>query len=176
MSVNGFGVRPEAASDAAAIRAVHLAAFPTAAEADLVDMLRDDGDSEISLVAEESDKARPRIVGHVMLSRMQVEGDGRAFRALGLGPVAVLPELHRQGIGTSLIREALKRAEALDEELVFLVGDPGYYRRFGFSAEAASPFASPYAGEYFMALALHDVPLPSSGRAGYAPAFASLPE
>ena len=167
-------VRPERGSDAAAIRAVHLAAFPTSAEADLVDMLRDDGDSETSLVAEE--RASCLIVGHVLLSRMKVEADGRAWRALGLGPVAVVPERQRQGIGSALIREALVRAEALGEELVFLVGEPEYYRSFGFSAATAAPFASPYAGPYFMALALREAPLPATGKADYAPAFASLPE
>ena len=107
---------------------------------------------------------------------MHVEGDGRAWRALGLGPVAVVPERQRQGIGSALIREALVRAEALGEELVFLVGEPEYYRSFGFSAATAAPFASPYAGPYFMALALREAPLPATGKADYAPAFASLPE
>ena len=167
-------VRGEEAFDAGAIRAVHLAAFPTAAEADLVQRLHRDLDSEISLVAEPSDDPRRRIVGHVMLSRMRVEGGGRTWRALGLGPVAVLPGLQRQGIGALLINTALNQAEANGEELVFLVGDPDYYRRFGFAAETAAPFASPYAGQHFQALQLTDAPLPSSGRADYAPAFAGL--
>ena len=80
-------IRPSTPVDANAIREVHLAAFPTPLEADLVDRLTREGDSVNSLVAE--DKAA--IVGHVLLSRMRVEGDGRTFRALGLAPVAVLP-------------------------------------------------------------------------------------
>jgi putative acetyltransferase len=165
------GIRPETGDDAEAVRAVHLAAFPTSAEADLVTRLNADHDSEISLVAERSGE----IVGHVLLSRMSVSGDGRALRALGLGPVAVLPGSQGSGVGTELIRSALAIAGALGEELVFVLGDPGYYPRFGFSAEAAAPFASPYAGPYFMALRLRsDLAAPDSGSAAYAPAFAAL--
>jgi putative acetyltransferase len=114
------------------------------------------------------------IVGHVLISRMQAEGDGRPYRAVGLAPVAVLPERQKQGIGSVLIREALDRLRAQGEEIVFLVGESAYYRRFGFDAATAAPFASPYAGPYFMALALGDIDLPAAGRADYAPAFAGL--
>jgi putative acetyltransferase len=163
-------IRPAEASDAAAIRAVHLAAFPDATEADLVERLEQDGDVVLSLVAVEGN----RIVGHVLTSRMTAEGDGRTFRAVGLAPVAVLPDRQTAGIGSRLIRDALERLRARGEELVFLVGEPGFYRRFGFTAETAAPFASPYAGRYFMALALGDVEIPAVGRADYAQAFAGL--
>jgi putative acetyltransferase len=130
-----------------------------------------DFDSEISLVAQRW----RRIVGHIMLSRMEVSGDGRAYRALGLGPVGVRPRLQRRGIGSALIRAALDRARGLGEEVVFVVGDPAYYGRFGFSAETAAPFASPYAGPYFMALWLRPgIDPPAKGTAAYAPAFAKL--
>jgi putative acetyltransferase len=166
-------VRPESNEDFDGIRAIHLAAFPTSAEADLVTHLREDFDSEISLVAEQSGE----IVGHVMLSRMGVSGEGRAWRALGLGPVGVLPGAQGSGVGSELIRAALAIAGTLGEELVFVLGDPDYYRRFGFSAEAAAPFASPYAGPWFMALWLRpDVEPPASGTAAYAPAFGKLGE
>ncbi len=162
-------VQPESREDSDGIRAVHLAVFPTPAEADLVQMLHDDLDSQISLVAKDG----AQVVGHVMLSRMQVEGDGRSYRALGLGPVAVIPELQRRGVGSALIDEAMRLAEQRGEEIVFLLGEPDYYRRFGFSREAAAPFASPYAGPYFMAKSFGS-PLPASGTAAYAPAFAQL--
>ena len=163
-------IRSTGPGDAAAIRDVHLAAFPDPAEADLVEQLDRDGDVVLSLVALE----QGRIVGHVLISRMKVEGDGRAFRAVGLAPVAVLPPRQTAGIGSRLIRDALERLRALGEELVFLVGEPGFYRRFGFEAATAAPFASPYAGRYFQALALGDEDLPASGRAAYAPAFAAF--
>ena len=164
-------VRPEAADDSEAIRAVHLAAFPTSAEADLVTRLHEDFDSEISLVAEQAGE----IVGHVMLSRMSVSGDSRAFRALGLGPVGVRPGMQGGGVGSELIRASLAVAGALGEEIVFVLGEPDYYTRFGFSAEAAAPFDSPYAGPYLMAQWLRpDVDPPASGSAAYASAFDAL--
>ncbi|HLL31721.1 MAG TPA: N-acetyltransferase [Allosphingosinicella sp.] len=166
-------IRPETGEDAEGVRAVHLAAFPTSAEADLVNRLHKDFDSEISLVAEQGGE----IVGHVMLSRMSVSGDGRAFRALGLAPVAVLPGAQGSGVGSELIRSALAIARTLGEELIFVLGDPDYYTRFGFSAEAAAPFASPYSGPHFMALWLRPDPAAAAaGSAAYAPAFEALGE
>ena len=166
-------VRNAEPHDTSAIRAVHLSAFPAPLEADLVGALERDGDAVVSLVG----GSQARIDGHVLLSRMSVFGDSHSYRALGLGPVAVLPEAQRQGIGAALIRASLKAAASAGEELVFVLGEPAYYGRFGFSAECAAPFASPYAGPYFMALRLRDdVPLPRSGTADYARAFASLSE
>ena len=162
-------VPPASPADADAIRAVHVAAFPTPLEADLVAALEQAGDATLSLVAEQGG----RIVGHILLSRMRVEGDGRDYRAVGLAPVAVVPECRRRGLGGRLIEQALGIARDRGEELVFLVGEPEYYRRFGFSAAAAAPFASPYAGPYLMARRLTGVELPAAGRADYAPAFAA---
>lgn len=164
-------VRPAEPRDSAAIRAVHLAAFPTPLEADLVEALERDGDAVVSLVQER----RGEVAGHALLSRMSVSGDGRNCRALGLAPVAVLPGFQGSGIGGALIHGALAIARASGEELVFVLGEPDYYHRFGFAAETAAPFASPYAGPYFMALALNaGLALPTAGSAAYAPAFAAL--
>ncbi len=164
-------VRPASREDAAAIRAVHLAAFPTSAEAELVTRLDEDHDSEISLVAEQSGE----IVGHVLLSRMKASAGGQALRALGLGPVGVLPGVQGSGVGSALIRSALAIAETLGEDVVFVLGEPDYYSRFGFSAEAAAPFESPYAGPFFMAVRLRPDAVPSGpGEARYARAFARL--
>ena len=162
-------IQPESWNDAEGIRAVHLAAFPTASEADLVTALHVDLDSEISLVA----RNEGQIVGHVLLSRMKVEGDGREYRALGLAPVAVLPNFQRKGVGGRLIEEALRRAEEQGEETVFVLGEPEYYQRFGFRQETAKPFSSRYAGPDFMAKSF-GAPMPASGAAEYAPAFERL--
>jgi putative acetyltransferase len=166
----GVAVRPARTNDAPGIRAVHVAAFPTAVEADLVEQLHRDGDVVLSLVAAEGET----IIGHVLLSRLTADGDGRAVRAVGLAPVAVLPDRQRQGIGAALVAEAVARMRGEGEDFVFLLGAPAYYRRFGFAPETAAPFASPYAGPYFMALALCDAAVPESGRADYAAAFAGL--
>jgi putative acetyltransferase len=166
-----LAIRSAAPEDAAFIRAVHAAAFPSAAEADLVEALEREGDAVISLVAERDGA----VAGHILLSRMTVSGDGHAYRALGLGPVAVLSGARRQGLGGALVRASLEMSAASGEELVFVLGDPAYYGRFGFSAACAAPFASPYAGPHLMALRLlDDVALPRSGKAEYARAFAEL--
>jgi len=164
-------VRAEKPVDIEAIYTVTKAAFATDAEARLIDMLREDGDLLFSHVAEE----KGEIIGHIALSPMQAVADGRSIRALGLGPVAVAPNCQRSGIGSQLIDASIKWARANDWQLIILLGDPHYYCRFGFSVDAARPFASPYAGSHFQALWLDEsLQTPQSGRADYAPAFGRL--
>lgn len=159
-------VRPEVPAQYAQVRALLVAAFPTAAEADLVERLRDEGDAAIVLVALDGDE----VIGHVVLSRMTAP-----MRALGLGPVAVRPDRQRQGIGRRLIDTVLEQARRDHWEAVFVVGEPLYYGRVGFSAEAAEGFETPYAGRYFMVLGLCEGQLSAqSGRISYAPAFGDL--
>ncbi|MGZ8361809.1 MAG: GNAT family N-acetyltransferase, partial [Allosphingosinicella sp.] len=132
-------LRPEQPADRAAIAALVEHAFGQPDEARLIARLRADGDLVLSLVADDGGT----ILGHVALSLMAAP-----FRALGLAPVAVAPGHQRQGIAAALIREALDRARADGWGGVFVLGDPAYYRRFGFSPDLASGFDSPYAGRY----------------------------
>jgi putative acetyltransferase len=158
-------IRDESLREYKAIRHLHLAAFPGTEEADLVDRLRGDGDAVVSLVAIEGRV----LTGHAMLSRMS-----GPFSALGLGPVAVLPDCRRKGIAAALIREGIKRAANDGWAGIFVLGDPGYYQRFGFRSEHADGFESPFAGPHFMALPLNDAGLPTRfGRIDYAPAFSA---
>jgi len=158
-------VRDEAPGDHAVVHAVVCAAFDQPDEARLVDRLRDDGDAALALVAEDGGQ----IVGHVLLSTMTAP-----FAALALAPVSVSPARQGAGIGSLLIREAIRRAREMGCAAIFVLGDPEYYQRFGFDIEAASGFDSPFAGAHFMALALSP-PLPAaSGVLVYAPAFAAL--
>ena len=164
-------VRPAEPADRAAIRRIHQSAFPSPLEADLVERLERDGDLVVSLVAEQGGEA----IGHVALSRMRVTADGQPLRALGLGPVGVEKGMQNIGTGSALIEAAKAIAQATGEDLIFVLGEPEYYGRFGFSAESASPFRSPYSGPYFMSLALRsDFRQPREGQAAYAPAFDSL--
>lgn len=165
-------IRPAETKDADAIGAVHRAAFPEPAEAELVATIVREGEAVVSLVADEDGT----VIGHVLLSRMRVKGDGRAYRAVALGPIAILPEQQGKGIGSALIESALGVARTTGEYLVFVIGEPAFYGRFGFAAATALPFESDYSGPYFMALALQSgLALPRSGRADYARAFADLP-
>ncbi len=151
-------IRRELPDDVEAIHAVTVAAFRTAehsappaqpggdpGEAALVARLRDDTGwiPELSLVAVDDDA----VVGHVVVSRAHVED----HPALCLGPLSVLPARQRGGVGTALMHAVLGAADALGEPLVALLGDPAYYRRFGFTpAQAAGVVApDPAWGDYF---------------------------
>jgi putative acetyltransferase len=161
-----MNLRDESSGDHDAIRKLHLTSFPRPGEADLVDQLRRDGDVVISLIAIEGGT----LTGHVVFSKMAAP-----FRALGLGPVAVLPDWRRRGIAAALVREGIKRAGYEGWAGIFLLGDPNYYRRFGFESKHADGFESPYAGPHFMALPLNSDELPLRfGRIDYAPAFSAL--
>lgn len=157
-------IRPETPGDLDAIRGVVEEAFGQNREAVLVDDLRDAGDLAVSLVAERDGE----ICGHVALSRLTSPPDG-----LALAPVSVRPGRQGQGIGSALIGAALQRARELGGAMVFVVGDPGYYERFGFSAATAEPFPSPYAGPYFMARRLGGAPT-AAREVIYASAFDAL--
>ena len=159
-------IREERRGDADAVYAVVSSAFGQPAEADLVQALHAASDVVIALVAEVEDC----IVGHVLLSRMAAP-----FPSLALAPVSVASGRQGIGIGSALVREALRLATAEGSwRAVFVVGDPHYYKRFGFSVAAASGFSSPYAGEHFMGMALSG-PMPAtSGELHHSPAFSAL--
>tara|TARA_R110002095_G_scaffold31764_2_gene30425 strand:+ start:4736 stop:5224 length:489 start_codon:yes stop_codon:yes gene_type:complete len=139
-------LREERPEDTRKIRALVTAAFGQPEEADLVDALRTANDLTLSLVAEEDGK----IIGHIALSRLKSPAN-----SVALAPVSVAPDRQGGGIGGALIREAIARANATGETLLFVLGDPAYYSRFGFSTATAAPFDCVYAGEYFMALELN---------------------
>jgi putative acetyltransferase len=157
-------IRPEAFSDIDSVRCVHEAAFGRTDEAHLVDVLRRHRRAVLSLVAVEQEK----VLGHIMFSQMRAP-----FRALGLGPISVLPVWQRMGIGKALVLDGIARARMDAWEGIFVVGDPAYYGKFGFDADLASGFSSPYSGPYLMLLALKDLPA-LSGSIEYDPAFGAL--
>ena len=159
-------VRLETPGDVTAIRIVEEVAFGRRDEARLVDDLRSGGDALFSLVAVDEGI----IAGHAMFSRMKAP-----FPALALGPVAVLPEYRRTGVASQLIREGIARGEAAGWMAIFVLGDPAFYRHFGFDVGKARGFTSPYAGPHLMVLPIGDSELPiTAGPIEYAPAFASL--
>jgi putative acetyltransferase len=158
-------VRPERSGDAAAIRSVLVAAFGGNAEAGLVERLRTDRDLVLALVAEQADA----VCGYVAFPRLIVE----AAPAVGLAPLAVAPDAQRRGIGSALVREGLRLLVVRDEHLIFVLGDPAYYTRFGFDLAAAHPFESAYSGPHFMALRLSD-DAPRAGQVRYPAAFDQL--
>lgn len=145
------------------MRALLIEAFGGRAEADLVERLRADGDAAIALVAERAGA----IVGHVMFSPMEAP-----VRALALAPVTVAEGARRQGLASRLINTGLAIARDQRWQMIFVLGEPAYYSRFGFEPSLAAGFASPYAGPYLMALALEGGSPVREGAIRHAPAFA----
>ncbi|MCZ8512140.1 N-acetyltransferase [Paenibacillus filicis] len=85
---------------------------------------------ELSLVAIEGDQ----LVGHALFSKAKLVGEETTREVIVLAPIAVAPGCQRRGIGSALIREGLGRCKAWGAELVFLIGHPEYYPKFGFQA------------------------------------------
>ncbi|MFB7908514.1 GNAT family N-acetyltransferase [Kitasatospora sp. NPDC059146] len=151
--------RVECPQDAPATRRVLMAAFPGPDEADLVDALRRDPAwlPGLSLVAVDDGGL---VIGHALLTRLRVGDGGGAGDALALAPVAVAPEWQRRGVGELVVRAALAAAEEAGEKLVVVLGDPGYYGRFGFIPagrhEVSGPFEVPEAYFQVLPLAAYD--------------------
>jgi putative acetyltransferase len=168
-------VRRERPADHAAVRAVHRTAFAGPAgdevvEARLVDELREDAGflPYLSLVAQDGDD----VVGHVIATRGRLEPLG--IPVLGLGPLGVRPDHQRRGVGTVLVHALLAVAEATDERLVALLGNPAYYGRFGFVRSTDVDVEPPDAawGEYFQVRHLNGPPVGGTFR--YADPFRRL--
>ena len=138
-------IRREGPADAAVIREITVAAFarpgrvPT--EAALVDELRESAAwiPALSLVAIGPDG---EVTGHVLCTR----GHVGEVPVLALGPLAVRPDRQGAGVGSALMHAVLGAGDALGEPLVALLGDPGYYGRFGFRLASEYRIAPPVAG------------------------------
>jgi putative acetyltransferase len=167
VTVIAVTVRPEQPADAVAVRTVMQTAFGGSLEADMVERLRDGGDLVLALVAERPE----RIIGYVAFPRLSLRNGERAIPVAGLAPLGVLPQWQRQGIGSVLVRDGMARLKAAGEALVFVLGDPAYYRRFGFAA--APDFVSRYAGPYFQVQRLNRH-APHSGVVSYPKPFDDL--
>jgi putative acetyltransferase len=128
-------IRTEQVMDISKIRAINRAAFNSATEADVVDVLRSGAENVISLVAEEDGE----IVGHIMFSPVQLTG-AADVKAMALAPMAVTPERQRAGIGSALVRAGLEECQRLGIDAVFVVGHPTYYPRFGFKSASSVGF------------------------------------
>lgn len=157
-----FGVRDERPGDEVAIRAVVAAAFGREAEALLVDEVREMGVGLLSLVAELDGV----VVGHVLFTPATVG----AREAALLGPLAVDPAHQGSGVGSALVRAGLARMGARGIGAVVLVGDPGYYARFGFVAgrHGVDARARP---EHVLALELQPLALAGGGTLRWLPVF-----
>lgn len=158
-------IRPEKPEDRIAIHALNAQAFPSDAEARLIDSLRDASRLTISLVAIDNGK----VVGHIAFSPLQ----GVADQGLGLAPLAVAESHRKQGVGARLVSEGLETARKLGTGFVVVLGEPSYYSRFGFGPARRWGLFDEYDGGFaFQAIELKPGSLPEgAGLIKYASEF-----
>ncbi|TWT68835.1 GNAT family N-acetyltransferase [Crateriforma conspicua] len=148
MNTDTIQVRPARTDDRDRILAVHLDAFGDDEGPVIVTLLEemlDDPTAEPihSFVAESNDE----IVGHVLFTSVTIESSSESndrATAQILAPLSVPSKLHGQGIGTHLVKETLKQLAASGVQLVFVLGYPKYYSRFGFVPAGVRGFQAPY--------------------------------
>jgi len=172
-------IRRELPADRSAVYDVHTSAFAERStpgtvpvEAPLVDALRAEGDvvPALCLVAVEDGM----VVGHVCCSRSQLDGVDHGL--VGLGPLGVWRDRQKGGVGKALMHAVLGAADAMDVPAVVLLGDPGYYSRFGFvlASEHGITPPDPEWDKYFQIRTLSAFRPDLAGAFQYAPAIERL--
>jgi putative acetyltransferase len=171
--MSALRIRHDVPADHARVYAIQRAAFGRSAEADLVNALRS-VHPQLSLVAELDGE----LVGHVFLSPVSIGDPGtQALAAGALAPIGVLPDRQGQGIGSTLVRRALEESHRIGWRAVFLVGEPLFYARFGFTLAAARDlhYESADFDPVFQVCELERAALGGCrGRVEFAQAFASM--
>lgn len=165
-------VRNEKSEDYSDVYRVNELAFERKNEANLVERLRHI-EPHISLVAVKDGK----IVGHIFFSEVTLEPESGNLKAIGLAPMAVLPEFQDQGIGSQLVERGLEECRNQGFEIVVVLGHPKYYPRFGFTTAKEKEIDCEYdvPDEAFMILELKPEALNGkSGTIRYRPEFADV--
>lgn len=165
-------IRRERPEDIPGIRHVNGAAFDTTLEADLVDALRQQAPSLISMVAVENET----VVGHILFSPVTLSSHP-GMPIMGLAPMAVVPGRQRQGIGSALVTAGLDECRRSGVAAVVVLGHAEYYPRFGFAPASVFGVVSEYdvPDEAFMAIELEPAILKGkSGTIAYHAAFAAV--
>lgn len=150
-----ISIREEQPGDRTAIRNLTTLAFGGPYEAQIIDALRSACPGLVSLVAVEDGY----IVGHILFSPVTVKGTNDIISGMGLGPMAVVPEYQRRGIGTNLVRHGIARLREDGCPFVVVLGHPDYYPRFGFVPASLYGLASQWEGvpdEAFMVIIIDE--------------------
>ena len=127
----------------------------------------------ISLVAAEGGQ----VVGHVLFSPVSIESSQRTYHAVGLGPIAIVPEFQKKGIGGQLIEHGLEACREAGYAVAVVLGHPSYYPRFGFTLarERGIHWEHEVPGDPFMVMELTPGALRGChGTARYLPEFMSV--
>ena len=162
-------IREEHPGDVTAIRDVNTRAFRQEQEGNIVEALRSNGAALLSLVA----TLDGRVVGHIMYSPLSV---GEVTGA-GLGPMAVLPEHQRQGIGSKLVTVGNRKLKDAGYAFIVVVGHPAFYPRFGFRPASLYGVSCEWEvpDDVFMLLVLDQTKMQgASGLARYRPEFSTV--
>ena len=151
-------IRDELPGDVTAIRDVNRRAFGQDHEGNIVDALRSKEAALLSLVA----TLGGRVVGHIMYSSLSV-GD---LQGAALGPMAVLPEHQRQGIGSRLVEAGNRKLKEANCPFIVVVGHAGYYPRFGFQPASTRGIKCEWEvpDDVFMVLVLNPVKMQGVGQ------------
>lgn len=158
-----LNIRIATQQDKPAIQELVKRAFNRNDEAEIIQKLEADGDVVIQIVAD----MEGQIVGHCLFYPV---GVFNKLGAVGLGPMCVEPWVQREGVGKAMVESGLNHLREHGVSLVFVLGHPEYYPKFGFSTEHAEPFEAPWKGPHFMARRLRYGP-PMSGRLIFPAAF-----
>ncbi|MEW8585348.1 MAG: N-acetyltransferase [Candidatus Thiodiazotropha sp.] len=138
-------IRKSTEADKSEIEIVHIQAFGEKEGPEIAKLVNDLFEDEtasplLSLVAVKNSK----IAGHVLYTKASITQTTASVSAQLLAPLAVLPEAQNQGIGTHLVREGLSQLSGSGVALVFVLGHPEYYPRFGFRTAGSIGFEAPF--------------------------------
>ncbi|MCJ7445845.1 MAG: N-acetyltransferase [Methanotrichaceae archaeon] len=140
-----IGIREERPEDIGEVRKVNekafMQAFGQSPEADIVDKLRQNCLEILSLVAVRDNQ----VVGHILFSPIRIEGN-KTTEGMGLGPMAVLPEFQRHGIGAQMIQVGIEMLKSQGLPFIIVLGHPEYYPRFGFKRASNKSICSKVGG------------------------------
>ena len=163
-------IREERSDDVPAVRDLNRRAFGQDQESNIVDALRTNAAALLSLVA----TLNGQVVGHIMYSPLSIDGK---FEGAALGPMAVLPQCQRRGIGSKLIEAGNRKLKDDGCPFIIVVGHADYYPRFGFKPASEHGIKCEWdvPDNVFMLLVLDQAKMAGvSGLARYRPEFSSV--